>query len=101
MTSVNRAVTFMRQRIHIASVALLLTMTMVACDMDGDNDLEMLEMAGTAVAVANCTPRVRAAADLVVASNDAAGVAEFFEAHIFASAPDAEGAGQRVDPGSR
>ena len=73
----------------------------VAAIGDGDNDLEMLEMAGTAVAVANCTPRVRAAADLVVASNDAAGVAEFFEALIFASAPDAEGAGERVDPGSR
>ena len=73
----------------------------VAAIGDGDNDLEMLEMAGTAVAVANCTPRVRAAADLIVASNDAAGVAEFFEAHIFASAPDAAGAGEQVDPGSR
>ena len=73
----------------------------VAAIGDGDNDLEMLEMAGTAVAVANCTPRVRAAADLVVASNDAAGVAEFFEAHIFASTPDAAGAGEQVDPGSR
>ena len=73
----------------------------VAAIGDGDNDLEMLELAGTAVAVANCTPRVRAAADLVVASNDAAGVAEFFESHIFALAPDAEAAGERVDSGSR
>ena len=42
---------------------------------DNANDLEMLRCAGTAVAMANATAEVRAAAHFVTASNAAAGVA--------------------------
>ncbi len=47
---------------------------------DSENDLDMLEKAGIGVAVANASPQVRAAADLVTASNDAEGVAEVLRA---------------------
>jgi Cof subfamily protein (haloacid dehalogenase superfamily) len=43
---------------------------------DGENDLEMIKMAGIGVAVANARPELKSAADLVVASNDNGGVAE-------------------------
>ena len=42
---------------------------------DGRNDLGMLAFAGVAVAPANAHPDVRAAADLITASNDEEGVA--------------------------
>ena len=42
---------------------------------DNANDLDMLRYAGTAVAMANATPEVRAASDFVTASNADAGVA--------------------------
>ncbi len=42
----------------------------------------MLEFAGISVAVGNAPPEVRAAADLLVASNDADGVAEAIQAVI-------------------
>lgn len=42
---------------------------------DNLNDIEMIRAAGTGVAVANAEPEVRAAADLVCASNDEDGVA--------------------------
>ena len=42
---------------------------------DNSNDLSMLRYAGTAVAMANATPEVRAAANFVTESNAAAGVA--------------------------
>ena len=47
----------------------------VAAIGDGLNDLEMLSEAGFAIAMGNATDRVKAAADLVVGSNDEAGVA--------------------------
>jgi Cof subfamily protein (haloacid dehalogenase superfamily) len=43
---------------------------------DGENDIEMLKIAGIGVAMGNAGPQVKAAADAVVASNDADGVAE-------------------------
>ncbi len=43
---------------------------------DGENDVEMLQLAGMGVAVANAMPHALAAADAVVASHDAEGVAE-------------------------
>jgi Cof subfamily protein (haloacid dehalogenase superfamily) len=46
---------------------------------DGDNDLEMLRLAGIGVALANARPGVKAAADFVVCSNDDGGVAEALE----------------------
>ena len=50
---------------------------------DGENDTEMLQLAGTAVAVANATPGLKAIADYVVASNHNDGVAEALEKFIF------------------
>ncbi len=49
---------------------------------DAVNDLPMLRWAGTAVAVGNAWPQVKAAADHVVASNDADGVCEMLEKHV-------------------
>jgi 5-amino-6-(5-phospho-D-ribitylamino)uracil phosphatase len=43
---------------------------------DGLNDLEMLSEAGFAIAMGNASDRVKAAADLVVGSNNEAGVAQ-------------------------
>lgn len=49
---------------------------------DGENDAEMLAMAGIGVAVANAMPAARAAADVVVASNDDGGVAEAIQRFV-------------------
>lgn len=46
---------------------------------DGENDVEMLRMAGIGVAVGNAAAVARAAADAVVATNDEDGVAEAVE----------------------
>lgn len=43
---------------------------------DGENDIEMLHLAGVSVAMGNAGPKVKAAADVIVASNDEDGVAE-------------------------
>lgn len=48
----------------------------VAAIGDGENDLSMLQFAGTTAAVANAPAVVREAADFVVASNQDSGVAE-------------------------
>ncbi len=49
---------------------------------DGENDVELLEWAGYAVAVANAHPRVLAAADFVCPSVDEEGVAQTIEAYL-------------------
>jgi len=49
---------------------------------DGPNDIDMLSFAGLGVAVANARPEVKAAADLVTASNEDDGVAEIIERYI-------------------
>ena len=49
---------------------------------DGENDVELLEWAGYAVAVANAHQRVLAAADLVCPSVDEQGVAQVVEAFL-------------------
>ena len=51
----------------------------VAAIGDGLNDLEMLSEAGFAIAMGNASDRLKAAADLVVRSNDEAGVAQAVE----------------------
>ena len=51
----------------------------IMCIGDSNNDLSMIENAGTGVAVANAKPVVRAAAKLITASNDEDGVAEVIE----------------------
>ena len=51
----------------------------IMCIGDSNNDLSMIENAGTGVAVANAKPAVRAAAKIVTASNDEDGVAQVIE----------------------
>jgi Cof subfamily protein (haloacid dehalogenase superfamily) len=51
----------------------------VAAVGDGLNDLEMLSEAGFAIAMGNASDRLKTAADLVVRSNDEAGVAQAVE----------------------
>ena len=46
---------------------------------DSENDLEMLSMAGTGVAMANAEETVRRVADLAAESNDRDGVAKVIE----------------------
>ena len=46
---------------------------------DGENDLPLFEHAGLSVAMANASSTVQQAADLVIGSNDAAGVADFLD----------------------
>jgi hydroxymethylpyrimidine pyrophosphatase-like HAD family hydrolase len=49
---------------------------------DGENDVELLEVAGYAVAVANAHDRVIAVADLVCPRDSADGVAQVIEAYL-------------------
>ena len=49
---------------------------------DSTLDLSMIEWAGWGVAVANSTPEVLAAADLVVPACEDDGVAAFIEEHV-------------------
>jgi Cof subfamily protein (haloacid dehalogenase superfamily) len=49
---------------------------------DGENDVELLEWAGYAVAVANAHPRVLAIADFVCPSVDEEGVAQVIEGYL-------------------
>lgn len=51
---------------------------------DGENDLEMLEMAGWGVAMNNAGARLKAVADAVVSTNDEDGVAEAIESFVLA-----------------
>lgn len=46
---------------------------------DGENDLEMLDLAGVGVAMGNANPKLKKNADHVVSSNDQDGVAEAIE----------------------
>jgi Cof subfamily protein (haloacid dehalogenase superfamily) len=52
---------------------------------DGENDVEMLRMAGIGVAVANAMPHALEAADYIVASNDDDGAAEAIERFVLNS----------------
>ena len=47
---------------------------------DGENDVEMLQLCGLGVAMGNAGPGARAAADVVVATNDEHGVAQAIRA---------------------
>lgn len=46
---------------------------------DGENDIEMLQLAGIGVAMGNASAECKAAADQIVAANDQGGVAEAIE----------------------
>lgn len=61
----------------------------MACG-DAENDVEMLQVVGIGVAVANAKPVALAAADHVVASNDEDGVAEAVERFVLADCQAAE-----------
>jgi Cof subfamily protein (haloacid dehalogenase superfamily) len=49
---------------------------------DGSNDLELVANAGIGVAMGNAVPSVKAAATVVVASNDDGGIVEAFERFV-------------------
>ncbi|MGQ9889086.1 MAG: HAD family hydrolase [Aggregatilineales bacterium] len=53
---------------------------------DGENDVEMVQLAGVGVAVGNADAHLKAVADHVVATNDSDGVAEAVERFVLASA---------------
>ncbi|MBV8098063.1 MAG: HAD family phosphatase [Verrucomicrobia bacterium] len=61
------------------SQSLGVDLSEVAAIGDGLNDLEMLSEAGFAIAMGNASDRLKAVADLVVRSNDEAGVAQAVE----------------------
>lgn len=54
---------------------------------DGENDIEMVRLAGVGVAMGNAEAHLKAAADHVVATNDNDGVAEAVERFVLASSP--------------
>jgi Cof subfamily protein (haloacid dehalogenase superfamily) len=54
---------------------------------DGENDIEMIQLAGVGVAVGNAHQKLKAVADHVVASNDEDGVAEAVERFVLAETP--------------
>lgn len=56
----------------------------MACG-DAENDIEMLRMVGLGVAMGNAKPEARAAADVVVGTNDEDGVAEAIERFVLPS----------------
>lgn len=49
---------------------------------DGENDIEMIQLAGMGVAMGNANPKLKAVADATVASNDEDGVAEAIEKFV-------------------
>lgn len=49
---------------------------------DGENDIEMIQLAGIGVAMGNALPLVKNAADHITATNDADGVAEAIERFV-------------------
>lgn len=51
---------------------------------DGENDVEMLQLAGLGVAMGNAGPPALAAADAVTASNEEDGVARAIERYVLA-----------------
>lgn len=52
---------------------------------DGENDIEMIEMVGLGVAMANAHPRVKAVADVETADNTSSGVAQAIERFVLSS----------------
>ena len=49
---------------------------------DGENDIEMLQLAGIGVTMSNARPPVQAAADYIVGSNDESAVAQALERFV-------------------
>jgi Cof subfamily protein (haloacid dehalogenase superfamily) len=63
---------------------------------DAENDIEMIQLAGIGVAVGNAGQSVKDAADIVVASNDADGVAEAVEQYVLKTEPETPMAAEPV-----
>ncbi len=59
---------------------------------DGENDIEMIQLAGYGVAMGNAAASLKETADYVVSSNDADGVAEAMERFVLKPTVDAENA---------
>lgn len=57
---------------------------------DGENDVEMIEMAGIGVAVGNANPKLKAVANHIVSTNDEDGVAEAVERFALKEEPKPE-----------
>lgn len=57
---------------------------------DGENDIDMIQLAGIGVAVGNASDKLKAVADHVVASNDADGVAEAVERFVLEKSLEAD-----------
>lgn len=49
---------------------------------DEDNDLEMIQYAGTGVAMGNAIPKLKEVADVITKTNQEDGIAEFLERHV-------------------
>src|SRR5262249_46663974 len=52
---------------------------------DGENDIEMLQLAGLGVAMGNSMPKAKAAADYVTGSNDEDGVVQALERFVLSA----------------
>lgn len=65
---------------------------------DGENDIEMIQMAGIGVAVGNANPKLKAVADATVSSNDADGVAEAVEKFVLKTPEKPAEAAKPVEP---
>lgn len=68
--------------LRVLATHLSLTMEDITAFGDDRNDLDMLEIAGTAVAVANAIDEVKDVADFVTESCDEDGVAKYMENHF-------------------
>lgn len=70
------------QMIQRLAEYLDISMEQVVAFGDDENDIEMLQVCGIGVAVANALPEVKAAADVVTLSNEQDGVAHFLEVMV-------------------
>ena len=74
------------QAIRELAKLLNIPLSEIAAFGDDKNDIEMLKMCGTGVAVANAVSDVKDAADSITLSNDENGVAEWIAKNILMSA---------------
>lgn len=73
------------QAIRELAKLLNIPLSEIAAFGDDKNDIEMLKMCGTGVAVANAVPDVKDAADCIALSNDENGVAEWIAQNVLMS----------------
>jgi hydroxymethylpyrimidine pyrophosphatase-like HAD family hydrolase len=63
---------------------------------DGENDIEMIQLAGIGIAVENAAQKVKDAANHVVATNDEDGVADAIERFVLKTAPEPQKTDEEV-----